>query len=204
VVVALLASEASAQVVAPDSVAVVPPAPEGWQSIEPTPVGQVEAGVHVDAEAGGPWFSAPRGQMLRSVLIPGWGQWSNGHKVKAAGVALGESYFIYRAIDEGREEDELRARARKEPDRADEWNRAADRSAAHRRDFTWWSVFAVLLSMGDAYVDAVLGPIDDEFEPQGVELREGGGRRSSEARKARLSIEVTEGVARVGWRIPVR
>jgi hypothetical protein len=108
--------------------------------------------------------------MLRSVLVPGWGQWANGRHVKAAVVAVGEGYLLYRAVDYGRQERAKwrEAGAATDPVKKGELERRHLALGSHRRDFTWWSVFAGLLSMGDAYVDAQLGNFDAEFEPQGT------------------------------------
>lgn len=118
-----------------------------------------------------PWLRRPRQIMLRSVAVPGWGQWANGRHVKAAVVAAGEGYLLWRAADYGRQERVRFRQARDTVDpaakeRLEQKHRAL---GAHRRDFTWWSVFAALLSMGDAYVDAQLGDFDAEFQPQGTE-----------------------------------
>lgn len=96
--------------------------------------------------------------MFKSALVPGWGQWSNGKHLKAGAFFLAEGYMIYRAgraaHREGEAEDHgLDAEAEK-------WN-------AERRDFTWWLLFAVVLSMGDAYVDAHLRGFDAEFDLEG-------------------------------------
>jgi hypothetical protein len=101
-----------------------------------------------------PWQRRPRWIMLRSVVVPGWGQWTNGKHAKALIVAAGEGYLLYRAFDWSRKEHEAVDKA------------SRDRAASHRKDFTWWSVFAGILSMGDAYVDAQLGNFDQEFKPQ--------------------------------------
>lgn len=115
-----------------------------------------------------PWQRRPRYIMLRSVAVPGWGQWANGRHVKALVVAAGEGYLLWRAVDYGRQE-QAKAReawAASDPAARAELTGRHSVLASHRRDFTWWSVFAGLLSMGDAYVDAQLGKFDAEFKPQ--------------------------------------
>jgi hypothetical protein len=91
--------------------------------------------------------------MLRSVAVPGWGQWANGKRIKAGLVAGSEGYLLYRAVDW--------ARVERQSTGADQEN-----AGAHRRDFTWWTVLVGALSMGDAYIDAQLGEFDVEFTPQ--------------------------------------
>ena len=117
-----------------------------------------------------PWLRRPRQIMLRSVVVPGWGQWANGRHVKAAVVAVGEGYLLVRAVDYGRQERAKwrEAGAATDPVEKGKLERRHLALGSHRRDFTWWSVFAGLLSMGDAYVDAQLGNFDAEFEPQGT------------------------------------
>jgi hypothetical protein len=109
--------------------------------------------------------------MLRSVAVPGWGQWTNGRHVKAAVVVAGEGYLLWRAVDYGGQEQAKwrEAGAATDPVLQDKLYQRHRALASHRRDFTWWSVFAGLLSMGDAYVDAQLGDFDAEFQPQGAE-----------------------------------
>jgi hypothetical protein len=104
--------------------------------------------------------------MLRSVLVPGWGQWANGKHLKAIVVAGGEGYLIYRAVHAGRLESDARDQAKRDPDRETAWLAEADKFNEERRKYTWWGIFAVVLSMGDAYVDAHLRGFDVEFEPQ--------------------------------------
>jgi hypothetical protein len=109
--------------------------------------------------------------MVRSVAVPGWGQWTNGRHVKAVLVAAGEGYLLWRAVDYGRQEQAKwrEARAATDPGEQEKLDQRHRALGSHRRDFTWWSVFAGLLSMGDAYVDAQLGNFDAEFQPQGTE-----------------------------------
>jgi len=116
-----------------------------------------------------PWYRQPRWIMLRSVAVPGWGQWANGKHLKAGVVALGEGYLLFRAVDWGRVEGDAKNLARRhadDPALAAFYRSEEDKAASHRRDFTWWSIFAAALSMGDAYVDAQLGNFDVEFRPQ--------------------------------------
>jgi hypothetical protein len=115
-----------------------------------------------------PWLRRPRQIMLRSAVVPGWGQWANGRHVKAVLFAAGEGYLLWRAVDWGRQEQAKWRQVLAETDPAERarLERRHRTLGAHRRDFTWWSVFAGLLSVGDAYVDAQLGNFDAEFKPQ--------------------------------------
>jgi len=124
------------------------------------------------ARAAGPaglWYREPKWIMLRSLVVPGWGQWANRKRVKAIVVAAGEGYLIWRAIDYGRLEQRKKEAARDasaNPALQTELLGNSRYAASRRRDFTWWTIFAAVLSMGDAYVDAHLGRFDPEFEPQ--------------------------------------
>lgn len=102
------------------------------------------------------WHRKPVATMFKSTLVPGWGQWSNGKHVKAGAFFLTEGYFFYRAARAAQKEWDLEDQGR--DDEALSWNE-------ERRDYTWWLLFVVILSMGDAYVDAHLRGFDAEFEP---------------------------------------
>ena len=51
-----------------------------------------------------------------------------------------------------------------DPDNAAFWEAEADNQRERRNDFTWWSAFAIALSMGDAFVDAHLRYFKVEFD----------------------------------------
>ena len=123
----------------------------------------------------GPWYKQPKWVMLRSVVIPGWGQATNHKYLKAALAAGGEGYLIYWAAHWRNREQDYQALA-------DEnagsyalnyyYQYLADQAGASRRDYTWWTIFATVLSMGDAYVDAQLGRrFDAQFKPQEQSVR---------------------------------
>ena len=118
----------------------------------------------------GPWYTRPKYIMLRSVVVPGWGQWANHRHVKALVVAAGEGYLIYKAFDWGHVEHNYNVLAGENAGNLAVqyfYQSEAQDAASHRRDFTWWTIFAGVLSMGDAYVDAQLGRhFDAQFKPQ--------------------------------------
>ena len=117
----------------------------------------------------GPWYARPKYIMLRSLVVPGWGQWANHRHLKAAVVAAGEGYLIYEAFDWGHLEHQYNVSAGSSVAGSGEqlfYEAAAIDAGSHRRDFTWWTIFAAVLSMGDAYVDAQLGrDFDAQFKP---------------------------------------
>jgi hypothetical protein len=85
-------------------------------------------------------------------------------------VAAGEGYLGWRAFDWARKERVAKralSRHRDDPDLGYRYQLQVNHAGSRRRDFTWWTVFAAIVSMGDAYVDAKLGPhFDAEFKPQ--------------------------------------
>lgn len=130
-----------------------------------------ESGAPGDASAKTPegpsWFGRPAGIMVRSLVVPGWGQAANRRYWKAAVVAGVEGFLIFRAVEAGlneRDANDAAATATSEAV-ALQYEGLARGYNERRRDYTWWTIFAVILSMGDAYVDAHLGNFEAEFEP---------------------------------------
>jgi len=126
-------------------------------------------------------FDSPRAAMIRSALVPGWGQLHNGSWIKAfmvAGVEGGLGYNIVKDLDAL---DGLNARveaARAAGDAAAELDAVVaynDRQAllVQRQ---WLLGGAVVYAMVDAYVDAHFRHFDVEFKhdpalPEGVPVR---------------------------------
>ena len=90
----------------------------------------------------------PRGAMLRSIVFPGWGQWYNGKKLKAAAVFAVEVGLIANAVYQNF----LAGQASSEAERFVYTDR--------RNQSLWWLAGAILLSSLDAYVDAQLAGFD--------------------------------------------
>jgi len=95
-----------------------------------------------------PEGKSPTGAVIRSALIPGWGQWYNGQKLKAllvVGVELG-------LVGEAIYYNQLAAKSSTvwERDFYEDW----------RSRFLWWLLAAHILNMLDAYVDAHLKDFD--------------------------------------------
>jgi hypothetical protein len=91
----------------------------------------------------------PTSAVLRSLVVPGWGQYYNGKKWKAAIVFAAEIGALGTAIY---------------------WDREADRAPTdearfiyqeYRNTAYWVLAFTIMLSMMDAYVDAQLSDFDD-------------------------------------------
>jgi hypothetical protein len=125
----------------------------GLEAARPDSVGRGEGG----------GLRAPFWIMMRSAVVPGWGQLANGKPLKALVVALGEGYLIERLVFHERARRRALRKAEEEPERADDWEAEADRHRERRNDFTWWTGLAVALSMGDAFVDAHLRDFEAEF-----------------------------------------
>ena len=91
----------------------------------------------------------PTSAVLRSLFVPGWGQYYNGKKWKAAIVFAAEIGALGTAIY---------------------WDREADRAPTNEARFLyheyrntayWVLALTIMLSMMDAYVDAQLSDFDD-------------------------------------------
>ena len=115
-------------------------------------------------------FDAPRWVMVRSALLPAWGQIHNRAWLKAALVAGAELTLIARLVDDtraldrleediriaqGRLDDEAEARA------VDAYNARLDRRTAR----AWLLGGLLAYALTDAYVDAHLRNFDVEFGP---------------------------------------
>lgn len=100
---------------------------------------------------------SPTLTLFKSVVFPGWGQFSNGKYVKAGLVFAVESYFIYKAIYYGNKASDWREKWKSAP--LDQkylyFTRYADYRDT-RNSFLWYTGLTVFLSMFDAYVDAHL------------------------------------------------
>jgi hypothetical protein len=92
---------------------------------------------------------SPTGAMLRSMAVPGWGQWYNGKKFKAVLAAGGEIGLVVDAIWLN----QLAVRSTNEYDRL---YYKDNRSLA-----IWWLAAVILYTMADAYVDAHLYKFDE-------------------------------------------
>lgn len=103
---------------------------------------------------------SPTRIMFKSVVFPGWGQWSNRKHIKAGVVFAIESYFIYKYIHFARKASDWRKRWQSIPDSAATAQVDAFKQYADYRDSRnsnlWATAVTIFLSMFDAYVDAHL------------------------------------------------
>ncbi len=103
---------------------------------------------------------SPRGAMLRSLAVPGWGQFYNGRYVKGCVIAAAEvgsavAFFVRRHYLEQEQ---------------------VDGTTSRRNVFLLTTIAAILYSMGDAYVDAHLdavdwGEVEAGVSEKGMEVR---------------------------------
>ncbi|MDZ7291222.1 MAG: DUF5683 domain-containing protein [candidate division KSB1 bacterium] len=91
----------------------------------------------------------PTGAMLRSLALPGWGQFYNGKYFKAALAFGAETGLVATAIY-------WNQRAVRTTDRDERLFYQNNRNTA-----LWWLVGTILYSMLDAYVDASLSDFDE-------------------------------------------
>lgn len=106
---------------------------------------------------------SPMGALLRSVAVPGWGQFYN-HKYIKSGIVFGaETFFIVKSVQWwSKAEDQYKKAQSAQSGR--EFNIYLD-YRDRRNDFLWLTGLAVFLSMFDAYVDAHLSGFDVDLTP---------------------------------------
>jgi len=94
---------------------------------------------------------SPSGALIRSMLVPGWGQLYNGKYLKALVYAGTQLSFVYGAHVQNNRYHHYR-------DLGDDV--VADFYKSDRNRLLWWLFGITLLSMGDAFVDAHLSQFD--------------------------------------------
>lgn len=110
----------------------------------------------------------PSRALLKSVLFPGWGQYSNKKYLKAVLVFTVESYVVYKSIELGNKASDWHEKWRGVPDtltvlKSEYFRKYAD-YRDRRNSFLWYTALTVFLSMFDAYVDAHLAPFPDSIK----------------------------------------
>jgi hypothetical protein len=94
----------------------------------------------------------PTGAMLRSLILPGWGQFYNGQYLKGVLAVGAETGFIAAAVYWNQRQ-------------VGETNSEAQLLYKdYRNQMVWWLAGTILLSMLDAYVDASLSDFDESPE----------------------------------------
>ena len=126
-------------------------------------------------------FPSPLGVMLRSAIVPGWGQIANHKWLKAVVVVGGEGLLLSKALDEYHKE-----------------QHAANIGDALGKDshynlkvnYVWWGIAVHLLQMADAYVDAHLASFDTDFGPEEAPRDTAAGSGLDTKGEARLAVAV--------------
>ena len=156
-----------------------PPADPSETAADSLPVSSRASGdPTVDAAARKPvdeteWPN-PTTTMLKSVVVPGWGQITNKRYVKA-GIAIGlETWFITGALVSWGKANDALDRFESDPGNIEYFNEY-QYYWGQRSDFLWLLGLTVFVSMFDAYVDAHLRPYESDTipgvdPPKGVKL----------------------------------
>ncbi|HID94676.1 MAG TPA: hypothetical protein EYP53_01275 [Candidatus Latescibacteria bacterium] len=95
---------------------------------------------------------SPTGALIRSALLPGWGQLYNGRYLKAGLILGAESFLATEIVLEDRKI------------RASTSDAKRDLHTRRRNTFAIWLAGTILYSMIDAYVDAHLFGFEEEME----------------------------------------
>lgn len=95
---------------------------------------------------------SPQGAMLRSLIFPGWGQWYNGHRLKAVVVFGAEVGLLANSIY-------LNQKCQ-----ASQTTLEREFYINNRNLSNWWLLGVILFSMADAFVDAHLYRFDESPE----------------------------------------
>lgn len=108
------------------------------------------------------------GALMRSVAVPGWGQFYNHKYVKSAVVCGIETLFIVKAVHWwNRTEDQYKSISLTDDTKEKSARYNTYRSYRTRRDDYLWGVgLTVFLSMFDAYVDAHLAGFEVDLTPE--------------------------------------
>ncbi len=121
---------------------------------------------------------SPMGALLRSVVVPGWGQLYNRKYIKAGLVAGFETFFLIKAVDWWRRTEDQYDLVQNSPEELQPFEFARYQNyRQNRNDYLWAAGITIFLSMFDAYVDAHLAGFDidvtPDFEPESetAELR---------------------------------
>jgi hypothetical protein len=114
-------------------------------------------------------FDAPHWVMLRSLVVPGWGQLHNGSWIKALGVATGEGILIARIIDDNQALNDLNAQIDAARANGDANAEAVAIEAYNSRlndlnSRAWLLGGVVAYALLDAYIDAHFRNFDIEFK----------------------------------------
>ena len=109
----------------------------------------------------------PYGALLRSLAVPGWGQYYNRKYIKGGLVTLLEGYFIYSLVDRQLKMNDYldkRAGLATDSELYERYKNKYNEAKADRDTALWWWLGIKFLSVVDAYVDAHLFQFQEEVE----------------------------------------
>lgn len=139
-------TRAAAVIAAPPGAAA--PDSAGRQSVSPDSAGRESAGRSVRTVPLKTETKSPRGALIRSAVLPGWGQWYNGARWKTGLVTAAAAGLAANIVIQNR----------RAADSVTEDERAFYENS---RNLTWWWVAGLYgLTLADAYVDAHLWHFD--------------------------------------------
>ncbi len=122
-----------------------------------------------------PFKPNPSGALLRSLALPGWGQYYNREYIKGGLITAVEGYFIYSVIKyQINMNDYLNKRGQLDPDNTvyEEYKDKYNKEKSKRDSALWWFLGIKFLSIVDAYVDAHLFKFQDEVNTEvGLEIK---------------------------------
>ena len=105
------------------------------------------------------FWDRPTGALFKSIMLPGWGQYSN-KKYQKAAIYFGlESYFMFKSV-------KYFLKTRDRYDTFQETRQRKDFFAYNsarktRNKYYWFVVGTIFISMWDAYADAHLRPLEE-------------------------------------------
>jgi len=110
---------------------------------------------------------SPMGALMRSIAIPGWGQYYNKKYLKSAVIFCGESFFIYKAAHWWIKTEDQYNTVQTITDPIDKPLAFSYYLSyrGKRDDYLWATGITIFLSMFDAYVDAHLAGFDVDLTP---------------------------------------
>jgi hypothetical protein len=154
----------------PDSTVAAPAAPAETRSREERQAraAQADSARAAGTEVKTPWGEQPRFVMLRSLVVPGWGQAHNHAWFKAVGVATAEGLLISQLVHDRNELDRLNqavldAQAANDDAEAARLTNEYNATLDHYVGRQWWLGGVVAYALLDAYVDAHFKHFDIEF-----------------------------------------
>jgi Family of unknown function (DUF5683) len=114
----------------------------------------------------------PNVGLLKSMVVPGWGQIGNKRYVKAVIFAGLEGWFVSSAIRYGKQASDYRAKYTAETDVSarNAWYDLYSNRRDERNKFTWFAVLFTFVGMFDAYVDAHLSGYPSEDKQHGADF----------------------------------